>query len=444
MVFSDLAGQQGLQMMIDIVSPGTYTYGSLVLGGVLRDRGHDIKITRKLESRGESVLLSLFSTLQLLDPKIRDFVAERGNVCVGGPVSLCPEMVLGELNPKAVVSGEGEDIVAPLVENGPEGLAGVAYRHQGEIIKSPPEPVSSLDHILPLIPDDLGQQNVRGANVYIETHRGCLGSCTFCQVPRFFGRNIRSRSIENIVDEVKEMKRLGVKRVAISGGTGSLFGYRNKINREAFVEMIRSLSQILGKRNLSVPDMRVDLVDETVLEAVRDYTIGWVFFGLESGSDRILRAMRKGVTVEDNLRAVELAKSLGVKVGGSFIVGYPGETREDFEETMSFVEDSMLDDVFVSIAEPIPATPLSTQVLNMPKDVLALYQEHQGEYQALRLSEAEARCFELMLQGESSKPIPRALSQDLYNAYLDESRSQGRDIKRVVELLEKYRDVLPH
>jgi len=109
------------------------------------------------------------------------------------------------------------------------------------------------------------------------------------------------------------MKRLGVKRVAISGGTGSLFGYRNKINREAFVEMIRSLSQILGKRNLSVPDMRVDLVDETVLEAVRDYTIGWVFFGLESGSDRILRAMRKGVTVEDNLRAVELAKSLGSK-----------------------------------------------------------------------------------------------------------------------------------
>ncbi|MFZ2534596.1 MAG: methyl-coenzyme M reductase glutamine C-methyltransferase [Methanothrix sp.] len=438
-----MAGQQGLQMMIDIVSPGTYTYGSLVLGGVLRDRGHDVRITRKLESRGESVLLSLFSTLQLLDPKIRDFVAERGNVYVGGPVSLCPEMVLGELNPKAVVSGEGEDKVAALVENGPEGLAGVAYRHQGEIIKSPPEPVGSLDHVLPLIPDDLGQQNVRGANVYIETHRGCLGSCTFCQVPRFFGRSIRSRSIENIVAEVEEMKRLGVKRVAISGGTGSLFGYRNKINREAFVEMIRSLSQILGKRNLSVPDMRVDLVDETVLEAVRDYTIGWVFFGLESGSDRILRAMRKGVTVEDNLRAVELARSLGVKVGGSFIVGYPGETRQDFEETMSFAEEAMLDDVFVSIAEPIPGTPLSAQVLNMPKDELALYQEHQGEYQALRLSEAEARCFELMLQGESSKPIPRALSQELYNAYLDESRGQGRDIKRVIDLLEKYRDVLP-
>ena len=78
------------------------------------------------------------------------------------------------------------------------------------------------------------------------------------------------------------MKRRGINRVAISGGTGSLFGYRNKVNREAFVQMLSSLSAILGKRNLSVPDMRVDLVDETVLQAVRDYTIGWVFFGLKN------------------------------------------------------------------------------------------------------------------------------------------------------------------
>ncbi len=129
-------------MMIDIVSPGTYTYGSLVLGGVLRDKGHDVKVTSKLQSRSGTVLLSLYSTLQLLDPKIREFVAARENVYVGGPVSLCPEMVLGELNAKAVVTGEGEDIVAELVEKGPEGLAGVSYRNDGEIIKSPTQPVN--------------------------------------------------------------------------------------------------------------------------------------------------------------------------------------------------------------------------------------------------------------------------------------------------------------
>ncbi len=261
-------------------------------------------------------------------------------------------------------------------------------------------------------------------------------------MPRFFGRSIRSRSIENIVSEVKEMKRCGIRRVAISGGTGSLFGYRNKVNREAFVDMLRSLSAILGKRNLSVPDMRVDLVDETVLEAVRDYTIGWVFFGLESGSDTILKAMKKGVKVEDNRRAIELAKNLGIRVGGSFIVGYPGETRNDFEETMSFVEDSMLDDVFVSIAEPIPGTPLVNQVLATNPDELSLYQHHDGDYKALKLSEAETRCFELMLQGENCKPVPRAITKDLFNTYLAEARDQGTDIKKVIGLLEKYRENL--
>ena len=429
-------------MKIDIVSPGTYTYGSLVLGGVLREKGHDVRVTRQLQGQGDAILLSLFSTLQLLDPKIREFVAAKENVYVGGPVGLCPEMVLGELDARAVVSGEGEDIIADLVEGGPEGLAGVAFRQNGRIEKSPPLPIKSLDHALPFIPDDLCQQNIRGANVYIETHRGCLGNCSFCQVPRFFGRSIRSRSVENIVEEVREMKRRGINRVAISGGTGSLFGYRNKVNREAFVQMLSSLSAILGKRNLSVPDMRVDLVDETVLQAVRDYTIGWVFFGLESGSDAMLKAMRKGVTVEDNRKAIELARSLGVKIGGSFIVGYPGESREDFQDTMDFAEEAMLDDVFVSIAEPIPGTPLAGQVLDLPENELLLYQEHVGEYRALKLSEAEARCFELMLQGEGCKPIPRATSNEQYHAYLSEAKGQGRDIKSVLTLLQKYREHL--
>ncbi len=430
-------------MRIDIVSPGMYTYGSMVLGGILRDRGHAVKITKKLESQGEMTLLSLFSTLQLLDPDIKKFSAGREKIYVGGPVGLFPEMVLGELNARAVVTGEGEEIVTALVEEGPEGLPGVAYREDGGLVKNEPRPVTSLDHPLPLVPPELKDQNVRGANVYIETHRGCLGGCTFCQVPRFFGRVIRSRSLENIVREVEDLKRRGVHRVAISGGTGSLFGYRDRVNREAFVELLRSLSKILGKRNLSVPDMRVDLVDEVVLEAVRDYTIGWVFFGLETGSDRILRSMRKGVTIEDNHKAVELAKSLGVKVGGSFIVGYPGETRQDFEETMAFAEEAMLDDVFVSIAEPIPGTPLASQILDLPAEELPLYQEPEGEYKALMLSEAEARCFELMLQGEGCKPLPRAITNDLYNAYLAEARGQGRDIKRVMTLLKKYREYLP-
>jgi B12-binding domain/radical SAM domain protein len=427
-------------MNVTIVSPKTYTYGSLVLGGILRDRGHAVSITRDLRSDGDATLLSLFSTSQLLDPDIIEFAKRCPKLYVGGPVGLVPGIVLGELEVDAVVMGEGEEVVVDLVENGPSAeIPGVAFYQEGEIVKTEPEPVSDLDHVIPLIPEDLKSQNVRGANVYIETHRGCLGGCTFCQVPRFFGRSIRSRSLDNILAEVREMKRMGVARVAVSGGTGSLFGYGKEVNKEAFITLLSSLAEILGPRNLSVPDMRVDFVDEEILEAVRRYTVGWVFFGIESGSERMLKAMKKGTTPEKNLEAVDLAHRCGVKVGGSFIVGYPGETEEDYQATLDFMDEAMLEDVFSSVAEPIPGTPLAKLALDHPRDDNLLYRDHTGDYRALKLSEAEARCFNLMLHGQNCKPIPKIVDDATYSAFLEEARTQGRDVRRVMDLLEKYR-----
>jgi len=427
-------------MKTTIVSPKIYTYGSLVLGGILRERGHKVSITRDLSSSGDVTLLSLFSTSQLLDPKIREFAKRCPKIYVGGPVGLVPEIVLGELEVDGMVMGEGEDVVIDLVEKGPSAeIPGLAFLQDGEVVKTKPEPARNLDHVMPLIPEDLKDQNVRGANVYIETHRGCLGGCTFCQVPRFFGRSIRSRSLDNILAEVREMKRMGVARVAVSGGTGSLFGYGKDVNKEAFIELLSSLSEILGPRNLSVPDMRVDFVDEDILEAVRRYTVGWVFFGIESGSAKMLKAMKKGTTPENNLEAVELAHRCGVKVGGSFIVAYPGETEEDYQATLDFMDEAMLDDVFSSVAEPIPGTPLAKVALDYPKEENLLYREHAGDYQALKLSEAEARCFNLLLHGQNCKPVPRIVDDGTYSAFLEEARIQGRDVRRVMDLLEKYR-----
>ena len=432
-----------MNMNTTIVSPKIYTYGSLVLGGVLRDRGHTVTITRDLRSRGEVTLLSLFSTSQLLDPEIREFAKSSPRIYVGGPVGLVPEIVLGELDVDGVVMGEGEEVAPDLIERGAcAEIPGVAFRRGEEVVKTEPVPISDLDHVMPLIPQDLRSQNVRGANVYIETHRGCLGGCTFCQVPRFFGRSIRSRSLDNILAEVREMKRMGVSRVAVSGGTGSLFGYGGTVNKEAFIDLLEALAEILGPKNLSVPDMRVDFVDEEILEAVRRCTVGWVFFGIESGSERILKAMKKGTTPEKNMEAVKLARRCGVKVGGSFIVGYPGETEEDYQATLDFMEEAMLDDVFASVAEPIPGTPLARDALDLPRGDNLLYREEVGDYRALKLSVAEARCFNLLLHGMSCRPVPRIVDDGTYSAFLEEARVQGRDVRRVMELLEKYREYI--
>lgn len=432
-------------MEITILSPGIYTYGAMLIGGVLRDAGHRVALTRTPAAPGDSVLLmSLFSTQHLLDPTIRDLIRahrERGGtVYVGGPVSAAPEMVLGELAPDAVVVGEGEETVVRLVEEGVSpGLLGIAYLDAGRPVVTPPAPPAPIDRPLPLIPDDIGSQSIRGASAYIETHRGCIGGCTFCQVPRFFGRAVRSRPLENIIEEVKAFAAHGATRLSVSGGTGSLYGSTNgEMNPDAFIALLRSMAEVMGPRNVSSPDIRVDCITDEVLDAIRRYTIGWVFFGIESGSDRVLRMMGKGATVRQVEEAVERCREHDLRVAGSFIVGYPGETERDYEATRDLIARLSLDDVFVSSAEPIPGTPLADLAARTPRDKNPAFIPHTGEYRPLGLTESEARYFDLMMHADLFRPQLRLVTDEIYNTYLAEARKQGQDIRAATELILRY------
>jgi B12-binding domain/radical SAM domain protein len=432
-------------MNYTVISPGIYTYGAMLIAGTIRQSGHKVTLKKDLAvTRGETVFLSLYSTLHLLNPEIRSFVGEfrkSGGTCyIGGPVSAYPEIVLGELNPDAVILGEGEQTVRHLVAGAKiQNTDGVAYRSGNTLVirkRSPPE---SIEHPLPLIPADIGNQSIRGANAYIESHRGCSGACTFCQVPRFFGHAIRSREITAIRDEVKAFKNAGARRIAISGGTGSLFQAKNgELNPVAFIELLASLAEVMGSTNVSSPDIRVDCITDEILDAIKKYTIGWVFFGIESGSDAILKKMGKGVTIAQVSDAVKRCREHGLKVAGSFIVGYPTETPEDYERTKDFITEQQLDDVFISIAEPIPSTPLAALVLKTPTTENPVFIPTTGEYHPLGLTEAEARCFDLMLHADLCKPVLHITTDAIYDAYLAEAKKQGREIRSVTKLLLKY------
>lgn len=437
-------------MDVCIISPDLYTYGAMLIGGVVRDGGHTVrletKFTPEISGKSDTVLLSLFSTQHILDPRIRDFIAScrnRGQKCyVGGPVSAYPEIVLGELAPDAVVLGEGEPTVIPLIEDGiTPTLTGIAFQegHGGTLKIRPGIPPLDIEHPLPVIPRDIGSQSVRGANVYIETHRGCTGGCTFCQVPRFFGRSIRSREISTIVREVRAFQDAGARRISISGGTGSLYCHTGTgINTNAFVNLLAGIAEVAGPRNVSSPDIRADCINDEVLEAIRNYTIGWVFFGIESGSNRILHDMGKGIRIEQVADAIEQCRQHGLKVAGSFIVGYPTETSEDYEATKDFITEQQLDDVFVSVAEPIPSTPLSALALKTPSEKNPLYIPTPGEYHALKLTESEARCFDLMMHADMCKPGLHVVTSQVYDTYLNEARKQGNEIRAVTDLLHRY------
>ena len=432
-------------MDITIFSPGIYTYGAMLIGGVLRDAGHQVSLTRTAIASADSLLLaSLYSTQHLLDPAVRDLVRSHrehgGTVYVGGPVSAAPEIVLGELAPDAVVVGEGEETVVRLVAEGiSDALPGIAYTDGDRVVVTPPAPPASIDRALPLIPEDIGSQSIRGASAYIETHRGCIGGCTFCQVPRFFGRKVRSRPLESIIEEVRAFAAAGATRLSVSGGTGSLYASSDgEMNPEAFVTLLRGMAEVMGPRNVSSPDIRVDCITDEILDAIRQYTIGWVFFGIESGSDRVLRLMGKGATTQEVREAVERCREHNLKVAGSFIVGYPGETGKDYQATKDLIADLYLDDVFVSSAEPIPGTPLADLVARTPREKNPAFIPHTGEYRPLDLTESEARCFDLMMHADIYRPQIRLVTDEVYSAYLAEARKQGQDIRAATDLILRY------
>ncbi len=374
-------------MEITILSPGIYTYGAMLIGGVLRDAGHRVTLTRTPEVPMGSILLMQ----HLLDPAIRDVIRahrERGGrVYVGGPVSAAPEMVLGEIAPDAVVVGEGEETVVRLVEEGVSpDLPGIAFLDDGRTVVTPPAPPAPIERPLPLIPDDIGSQSIRGASAYIETHRGCIGGCTFCQVPRFFGRRVRSRSIESIIEEVKAFAAHGAKRLSISGGTGSLYGSSSgEMNPDAFIDLLRGMAEVMGPKNISAPDIRVDCITDEILDAIKRYTIGWVFFDL--------------------------------------------------------IATLLLDDTFVSAAEPIPGTPLADLVVKTPRHKNPTFMPHKSDYRALGLTESEARCLDLMIHADLFRKRIRIVNDEIFDAYLAEVRKQGKEIRAATDLILRYAGV---
>jgi len=423
---------------VTIISPGVYTYGSMLIGGVLREKGNNVTLTEDLRAESDVVFMSLYSTLHLLDPAIRGFVNKNRNkkIYVGGPVSAYPEMVLEELpGVSAVIMGEGEETTPALLENEKlDTIDGICFRDGENIVKKARKKSDNLKRPLPLIPHDIGSQQIRGANVYVEIHRGCQGNCGFCQVPEFFGRDIRSRDPDDIIEEINAFVKAGANKIAISGGTSVHY----RMDDDEFVELLRRVSDIVGPRNLAAPDVRIDAVNEKNLEAIRKYTMGWVFYGIETGSDRLLKIMHKGIKSEQIRRSVELTRSLGVHAAGTFMVGYLGETEEDVALTNTLIEDLELEDMVVGIAEPIHTTHLSNLAVSTNIEDNPNFYKHKGKYTVLGLTESEARRFDLALSGLMSKPMPEIITDKVYNSVLAETKMMGKEVRDVTELIRRY------
>jgi radical SAM superfamily enzyme YgiQ (UPF0313 family) len=124
----------------------------------------------------------------------------------------------------------------------------------------------------------------------------------------------------------------------------------------------------MKNRNVDLPwdcRTRVDQISKEVLAKMRDANCQLIHFGVESGSQKMLNAMKKGTTVEQNERAIMWAKEVGISVAMSVVVGYPGETTDMLRQTLDFIKKTDPDYVYVCVAIPYPGT----ELYNLLKDL---------------------------------------------------------------------------
>lgn len=260
---------------------------------------------------------------------------------IGGPHAT---VEAENLKSDIVVIGEGEKILLEIIQKNIKKGTFVGER------------IENLDNIPFPARDAINMNKYIEINSAIEVmaSRGCPFNCLFCQPTqrRIFGNKIRMRSPDNVISEINELiKKYGRGyRIYFEDDT---FGW-NKEWLEKFCSMVKPL-KIEWNCNT-----RVDMVDEERLRMMKESGCAFIYYGVESGSQRILNFMRKGITVEQIEKAFELTHKIGLFCHAFVIIGTPTETKEDLEATRSLIEKIHPDGLQVSIMTPLIGTDLDT------------------------------------------------------------------------------------
>jgi len=235
-----------------------------------------------------------------------------------------------------LVLGEGERTIMELVSHianrsrWPD-IKGLAFRQGGKItVTEPRELIENLDsiplparHLLPL-----SRYRALGFPVSIITSRGCPNACIFCQGRRMVGKRVRYRKVAYVMDEIEQILSYGISRINVAD---DLFT-SNKARVREVCEQIRARGLDFKWSAFA----RVNTVDRETLEIMRDAGCDSISFGIESGNPEMLRRVRKGITLEQARKAVDLCKEVGIFVHASFMVGLPGESPESLRDTQEF------------------------------------------------------------------------------------------------------------
>jgi tRNA-2-methylthio-N6-dimethylallyladenosine synthase len=194
------------------------------------------------------------------------------------------------------------------------------------------------------------------AQAYVRAMRGCNNFCTYCIVPFVRGPEV-SRSPAAIIEQIKKLADNGVKLVTLLGQMINAYKY----DSYCLADLLRMASEIDGIEWIRfVTSYPAEEFYDEILKAMTDLpkVCNYLHMPAQSGSDKILKAMNRNYTASKYLELIEKAREIvpGIAISGDFMVGFPGETEEDFEKTVSLVQKARYKNCFVFKYSPRPGT----------------------------------------------------------------------------------------
>lgn len=283
------------------------------------------------------------------------------HVVFGGPhATLRPDEILkntGDVD--FVVNGEGEftflELVNALVTktNNFSTVSGISYRYGDKIIHNDTKGfIDNLD-CLPF-PD---RETLLGLDTYTSEDmgllmgsRGCPYNCSYCAT-QIWTRKVRYRSLQNILDEVMYVHhQYGTRQFTFKDDSFT-------VNKKRVMEFCNKLISTDIKINWDC-NTRVDLVDSDLLKTMKKAGCNSIKVGIESGSERILKLMDKGITLERIEESAKLFRNVGIHWTAYFMMGIPTETKEDIKKTLELLYRIKPGFASIGVYEPFPGTRL--------------------------------------------------------------------------------------
>lgn len=352
--------------------------GLALIAAYAREKGYSVKILdcfaekigieeidehlpkEEIRFIGITTFTSYIKKAYKLAERIRPLHKESKIVFGGVHATFMPDEVLAFDYIDLVVRAEGEEPMLELLNGVPYNeIKNLSYKEDGKIIHNDVRPIIKDLNSYPMPAYDmlpmekykapLGSYR-RKPVMNLVTSRGCPGLCTYCS-GGFLGSRIRFKTADKIFDEVKYlMENYGIKEITIIDDTFTLFKRR-----------VKEFCELLKKNNVDLSwscYARIDNVDRELLETMYDAGMHHIGYGIESGSDEILKNIKKGVTVADAVRVVEMTKQVGIEVRCAYMFGNQGETEDTMKQTMRLAKQLNTDFALFNISTPFPGTEL--------------------------------------------------------------------------------------